>query len=103
MILGFRKKLGGFMKAQQLVDTYEIDKSLAEKLISTVKLNTDQVQKYSLTDAPEAWLKSHPYFKYSAEKILFYRISNPDSKKILKFLKLKPEYENQMKLYLTDF
>jgi DNA uptake protein ComE-like DNA-binding protein len=102
MILGFRKKLGGFMVSQQLVDTYEIDKALAEKLIATAILNTENVQKYSLAEAPEEWLKSHPYFKYSAEKIIFFRISTPEDKKILKFLKLKPEYETRMKLYIKD-
>lgn len=102
MILGFRKKLGGFVLPKQLVDTYDIDKELAEKLIKTAILNTDNVVKYTLTNAPEDWLKSHPYFKYSAEKIIFYRISNPDDRKIWKFLKLKSEYEQRMKLYLKS-
>ncbi|MBS1548619.1 MAG: helix-hairpin-helix domain-containing protein [Bacteroidetes bacterium] len=102
MILGFRKKLGGFVQKQQLVDTYEIDKNLGEKLMNEAQLNTESVLKYSLTEAPEEWLKSHPYFKYSAEKIIYFRISNPEDKKILKFLKLKPEYESRMKLYMKE-
>jgi len=53
-----------------------------------------------LVDAPEEWLKNHPYFKYSADKIMYYRISNPDDKKIWKLLKIKPEYEARMRLYL---
>lgn len=99
-IIGFRKKLGGFMNKQQILSTYNIDRDLVQKLISTAPLNTSDVPRYSLAEAPEEWLKNHPYFKYSADKIIFYRISNPDDKKIWKLLKLKPEYEERMKLYV---
>lgn len=99
-IIGFRKKLGGFITKQQILDTYNIDKEMVQKLISIVPLNSSGVVKYSLIDAPEEWLKNHPYFKYSADKIIFYRLSNSDDKKIWKLLKLKPEYEERMKLYL---
>lgn len=100
MILSFRKKLGGFVNKKQIVETYDIDKNLAQKLASTAFLNSSNVSKYTLVDAPEDWLKSHPYFKFSADKIIYYRNSNPDEKKIWKFLKLKPEYEAKMRLYL---
>ncbi|WP_238707513.1 helix-hairpin-helix domain-containing protein [Chryseobacterium viscerum] len=100
-IIGFRKKLGGFVNKQQVLSTYNIDQDLVQKLISIAPpLNTSDVPKYSLVEAPEEWLKNHPYFKYSADKIIFYRISNPDDKKIWKFLKLKPEYEERMRLYV---
>ncbi|MGG5210356.1 hypothetical protein ACQWU4_15640 [Chryseobacterium sp. MIQD13] len=99
-ILGFRKKLGGFITKQQILDTYNIDKDIVQKLISTCQLNTSNVPKYSLTDAPEEWLKNHPYFKYSADKIIFYRTSHFEDAKIWKILKLKPEYETRMKLYI---
>ncbi|MEF9480674.1 helix-hairpin-helix domain-containing protein [Chryseobacterium sp. 1B4] len=99
-IIGFRKKLGGFMNKQQILGTYNIDQDLVQKLILTAPLDTSNVPRYTLADAPEEWLKNHPYFKYSADKIIFYRISNPDDKKIWKLLKLKPEYEERMKLYL---
>ncbi|WP_228434769.1 helix-hairpin-helix domain-containing protein [Chryseobacterium defluvii] len=99
-MIGFRRKLGGFVNKQQILETYNIDKEQVEKLISICPLNATEVQKYTLLDAPEEWLKNHPYFKYSANKIIFYRISTPDEKKIWKLLKLKPEYETRMKLYL---
>lgn len=100
IIIGFRKKLGGFVNKQQILNTYDVDKDIVEKLTSICQLHTVDVPKYSLRDAPEEWLKSHPYFKYSADKIIYYRISYTDDKKILKLLKLKPEYEERMKLYL---
>ncbi|MDR3023274.1 helix-hairpin-helix domain-containing protein [Chryseobacterium sp.] len=99
-IIGFRKKLGGFINKQQILSTYNIDQDLVQKLISIAPLNTSDVPRYSLVDAPEEWLKNHPYFKYSADKIIFYRISNPDDRKIWKLLKLKPEYEERMRLYI---
>ncbi|MDR6403484.1 MULTISPECIES: helix-hairpin-helix domain-containing protein [Chryseobacterium] len=100
MIIGFRKKLGGFVNKEQILTTYNIDKELVQKLLSIAPLNTANVPKYTLTDAPEEWLKSHPYFKYSADKIIFYRISEKDERKIWKLLKVKPEYEARMRLYL---
>ncbi len=99
-ILAFRKKLGGFIHKNQLLETYEIDRAMGEKLIYSAQIDNSNVKKYSLSDAPEEWLKTHPYFKYSADKIIYYRITNPDDKKIIKFLKLKPEYEEKMRLYL---
>lgn len=100
MIIGFRKKLGGFVNKEQILTTYNIDKELVQKLLLIAPLNTANVPKYTLTDAPEEWLKSHPYFKYSADKIIFYRISEKDERKIWKLLKVKPEYEARMRLYL---
>lgn len=99
-MIGFRKKLRGFVNKQQILETYNIDKNLVQKLISIASLDISNVPKYTLTEAPEEWLKDHPYFKYSADKIIFYRTTYTDDKKILKLLKLKPEYEERMKLYL---
>ena len=101
-ILAFRKKLGGFINKNQLLETYEIDRALGDRLIYVAKLDNSAVAKYSLADAPEDWLKKHPYFRYSADRIIFFRITNPDDKKIWKFLKLKPEYEEKMRLYTIN-
>ncbi len=101
-ILAFRKKLGGFISKNQLLETYDIERALGEKLIYIAKLDNSNVAKYNLKDAPEDWLKKHPYFRYSADRIIYYRITNPEDKKIWKFLKLKPEYEEKMRLYTID-
>ena len=63
-------------------------------------LSSSNVEKHSLRDAPESWLKNHPYFSSFADKIIFYRISENDEKKIFKKLNLKPEQMEHMKLYL---
>lgn len=99
-MIGFRKKLGGFMTKDQILETYNIDKELVQKLLSTAPLDNSKVERHTLVDAPEEWLKNHPYFKYSADKIIYYRVSNTDDKKIWKLLKTKPEYEARMRLYL---
>ncbi len=99
-LVGFRKKLGGFVTKNQVLETYNIDKELTSKLLATIQLDPTGITKYDLVTAPEDWLKNHPYFKYSADKIIYYRTTYPDEKKIWKFLKLKPEYETRMKLYL---
>lgn len=99
-LLSFRKNLGGFVNKSQVLETYEIDRELAQKIVVTATLNNSAVPKYSLVDAPEDWLKTHPYFKFSADKIIFYRITNPNEQKIWKFIKVKPEYEAKMRLYL---
>lgn len=98
--IGFRNKLGGFITENQVFETYNIDKNLAEKLIKVSPLENDNIKKYNLVNAPEEWLKSHPYFKYYANKILFLRVSYPSDNEILKKLKAKPEDESKMKLYL---
>ncbi len=98
--VGFRKSLGGFVNKNQVYETFGIDRDLTEKLVNQATLNASTVQKFTLLTAPESWLKTHPYFKYSADKIIYYRISNPDEKKIWKFIKTKPEYQEKMLLYL---
>ena len=101
--IGFRNKLGGFVNKNQILETYNIDKNIAEKLITTSPLTNDNIHKYNLLNASEEWLKNHPYFKYYANKILFLRVSFPNEKEIFKKLKAKPEDEARMKLYLQNY
>lgn len=98
--IGFRNKLGGFINKNQVLETYNIDKNIAEKLITVSPLNIANVQKYNLIEAPEDWLKNHPYFKYYANKILYFRVSYPTEKEVFKKIKIKPEDEAKMRLYL---
>ncbi len=100
--LGFRKNLGGFVNENQIFEVYGIDRTLGEQLVSTAFLTSGNVVKYTLTEAPESWLKTHPYFRYSADRIIYYRVTYPDDKKIWKQLKTKPEYEAKMRLYLKE-
>lgn len=99
-LIGFRNKLGGFMNKKQIIETYNIDKDLAEKLVNSAPLRTENVNRYAFMDAPESWLKNHPYFKYYADKIIYYRITYSDEKKFFRTMKIKPEAEEKMRWYL---
>ncbi len=98
--IGFRKKLGGFVNRNQILETYNIDKNLTEKLLSISSLDVTSIQKYNITDAPEEWLKNHPYFKYYADKIIYFRVSYTNEKEIFKKIKPRTEDETKMRLYL---
>ena len=98
--IGFRNKLGGFLNTKQIIETYNIDKSLAEQLIATAPLFIENVQKYTFMEAPESWLKAHPYFKYYADKIIYYRITYSNENKFFRTMNIKPEAEQKMRLYL---
>lgn len=98
--LGFRKKLGGFVQKEQILETYNIDKNLAQKLILEAKLDTDKVHKIDILTADEMTLKSHPYFRYYTDKIIFYRTSFPHKNDILKKLNAKPSDLEKMRWYL---
>lgn len=98
--IGFRNKLGGFLTTKQIIETYNIDKTLAEQLISAAPLLTANVPKYTFMDAPEDWLKSHPYFKYYADKIIYYRITYKNENKFFRTMNIKPEAEQKMRMYL---
>ena len=98
--LGFRKKLGGFVDKKQILETYNISQDLAKKLIEITNMDASKIQKYSLKDAPEDFLKNHPYFRRYGDKIIFFRITYPEEKEIFKKMKVTPEEVAKMKLYL---
>ena len=98
--LGFRKKLGGFVDKKQILETYNISQDLVKKLIEITNLDASKIQRYSLKDAPEDFLKNHPYFRRYGDKIIFFRITYPEEKEIFKKIKATPEEVAKMKLYL---
>lgn len=98
--LVFRKKLGGFVEKNQILETYNLDKELARKLITTALLDGQKVSKHTLKTAPEDFLKNHPYFRKYGEKIIFYRITFSSDKEIFEKIKATPEEVAKMKMYL---
>lgn len=101
-LLGFRKKLGGFMKKEQILDTYTIDKSLAQKLIAEAQLDISKVRRINLLSASEIELKNHPYFRKYSDKILFLRVSYPNVQEVLKQLKAPVKDLEKMQWYLEE-
>lgn len=100
--LGFRKKLGGFVNHNQILETYYLDKVLARRLIEIAQLKGSGVQKYSLIDAPESFLINHPYFRKYADKIIYFRESFSNEKEIFGKIKATPEEVAKMKQYLKS-
>ncbi|OPB89220.1 hypothetical protein [Elizabethkingia ursingii] len=99
-LLGFRKKLGGFVQKEQILETYNIDKDLALKLIQEARLDISKVNKIDILTAEEPALKGHPYFRFYADKIIFYRTSLSDKNDILKRLNAKPKDLEKILWYL---
>jgi len=99
-LLGFRKKLGGFTQKEQILETYNIDKDLALKLIQEARLDISKVNKIDILTAEEPALKGHPYFRFYADKIIFYRTSLSDKNDILKRLNAKPKDLEKILWYL---
>jgi hypothetical protein len=99
-LLGFRKKLGGFAQKEQILETYNIDKDLALKLIQEARLDISKVNKIDILTAEEPALKGHPYFRFYADKIIFYRTSISDKNDILKRLNAKPKDLEKILWYL---
>lgn len=98
--LGFRKRLGGFVEKNQVLETYNLDKNLAKNLIEIAFLENQNISKYDLKNAPEDFLKNHPYFRKHADRIIFYRITFSSDKEILKKINATSEEVAKMKLYL---
>ena len=72
------EKLGGFAQKEQILETYNIDKDLALKLIQEAKIDLSKVNKIDILTTDESTLKGHPYFRFYADKIIFYRTSLSD-------------------------
>jgi len=100
--INFRKKLGGFAKKDQIMEIYSIDKNLAQKLINESELNTEIVTKIDILLADENTLRSHPYFRKFAEKIVFYRISYTNKEKLMRKINIPQNDLERMKLYLKQ-
>ncbi len=49
------------------------------------------VQKFKIIRCSQDWLKNHPYFRYYANKIIYYRISFPKESTIFEKMKAKPK------------
>lgn len=99
-ILAFRKSLGGFQSKIQLKETPYVNTQLAEKLSKEIRLDKALSNQFSLLDVDENVLKKHPYFRYYADKILFFRQTFTTNDKILKALKLPMEDKVKMYWYL---
>lgn len=100
--VSFREALGGFQDKNQILEVYGIDQNLASKLMGIAQFDNSKVKKYKLVEAPENWLKQHPYFKYYSDKILYFRMNYRSTDKILKKANARDFDLPKMKLYLRE-
>ena len=89
-IVGFRDKLGGFYKIEQLAETYALPDSTFQKIKDKLVIDNPSVKKLNINTATVDELKIHPYIRYNiANAIVQYRnqhgnfVAVSDLKKIM--------------------
>jgi competence ComEA-like helix-hairpin-helix protein len=73
-IIGFRDKLGGFYKTEQVAETFGLQDSAFQKIKARLVLNNTAVKQLNINTASLDELKAHPYLRYAiANAIVQYR------------------------------
>ena len=74
MIVGYRKKLGGYYRVKQLSEVWGMDSTMFKALASKVWADTSSLHKIDINTADVKQLAYHPYIKYYlAKAIVNYR------------------------------
>lgn len=77
-ILGFRKKLGGFVSLEQIKDVYDITTDMISKIFESFVLDSTKVRKINLQKASEKDLYNHIYLRKYKNKIMEARNGGKD-------------------------
>jgi len=73
-IVRFREKLGGFIRVEQVGETYGMPDSVFQNIRTYLQLNAPSIQKINLNTATEDVLAAHPYINFKqAKTIVAYR------------------------------
>ena len=64
MIVAYREKLGGFYKAEQLLEVYKFPDETYQKIKHQLQVDTTLIRKIKINQATVKELKSHPYISY---------------------------------------
>ena len=64
MIVTYREKLGGFYKAEQLLEVYKFPDETYQKIKHQLSVDTTLIRKIKINQATVKQLKSHPYISY---------------------------------------
>ena len=64
MIVSYREKLGGFYKAEQLLEVYKFSDETYKKIKNQLQVDTMLIRKIKVNTATVNELKSHPYISY---------------------------------------
>jgi DNA uptake protein ComE-like DNA-binding protein len=73
-IVQHRKRLGGFVRAEQLLEIYNFRQETYEKILPHITIDTTHLVKINVNKASVEKLKAHPYLNfYSAKSIYEHR------------------------------
>ena len=64
MIVAYREKLGGFYKAEQLLEVYKFPDETYQKIKHQLSVDTTLIRKIKINQTTVKQLKSHPYISY---------------------------------------
>jgi DNA uptake protein ComE-like DNA-binding protein len=82
-IIKYRDILGGFIRKEQLLEVYGLDKEKYDALSSSVCVDDSKIRKIDINSAVSEELKKHPYIKYNlANLILNYRKQHGNYKSV---------------------
>lgn len=88
-IVGFREKLGGFYKVEQVAETYGLPDSTFQSIRSFLLISTDHIKQINLNTATVEQLKAHPYIKANiANAIVNYRANHGAFKSVEQLLNI---------------
>lgn len=69
-IVGYRKLLGGFVRKEQLLEVYNLDAELYEKIDPYLTIDTTLIQKIDINSVTLQQLRKHPYLDYYQAKAI---------------------------------
>lgn len=88
-IVGFREKLGGFYKIEQVAETYGLPDSTFQGIRTFLLISKDHIKQINLNAATVEELKAHPYIKANiATTIVNYRINHGAFKSVDQLLNI---------------
>ncbi len=103
-IVRYRKKLGGFVRAEQLLEVYNFRQETYEKILPHITIDTTLLVKININKASVEKLKAHPYLNfYSAKSIYEHRRKHKQLSSIADLENLpdlSPEMLEKVKPYL---
>lgn len=78
-MVAYRKELGGYSYAEQLMDIWKFDKEKYDRLSDLITIDSAHINPYPLWTYPADSLRKHPYIRNyeTARAIVIYRENNP--------------------------
>jgi DNA uptake protein ComE-like DNA-binding protein len=85
-VIKYRDKLGGFVKPEQLLEVYGVNKEIYNRIKYNIVVDTSKINKIDINKATFKEINAHPYISYV------------DTKRILKYRKIIGKFNNTKEL-----